>query len=154
MNLTTPPLPTISASKPLQPNQLNYWSNTPAFFVSFLKWMYGENATAENNWGYDWLPKWDKMYDILQLVELMYQGKVNGLLVQGFNAQGSFPDAHRVTEAFSKLKYMVVMETPSKPKPRLSGKTMAKRMMLTHLRFKPKYSVYPHLVLPKKQAQS
>ena len=96
--------------KALQPGQLNYWSNTPAFFVSFLKWMYGENATKENNWGYDWLPKWDKMYDILQLTELMYQGKVNGLLVQGFNAQGSFPDAHRVTEAFSKLKYMVVMD--------------------------------------------
>ena len=96
--------------KALQPGQLNYWSNTPAFFVSFLKWMYGDNATKENNWGYDWLPKWDKMYDILQMVELMYQGKVNGLLVQGFNAQGSFPDAHRVTEAFSKLKFMVVMD--------------------------------------------
>lgn len=96
--------------KALQANQLNYWQNTPAFFVSFLKWMYGENATKENNWGYDWLPKWDKMYDILQLTENMYQGKVNGLLVQGFNAQGSFPDAHRVTEAFSKLKYMVVMD--------------------------------------------
>ena len=89
---------------------MNYWGNTPAFFVSFLKWMYGENATKENNWGYDWLPKWDKMYDILQLIELMYQGKVNGLLVQGFNAQGSFPDAGRVTEAFSKLKFMVVMD--------------------------------------------
>ena len=96
--------------KALQPGQLNYWSNTPAFFVSFLKWMYGENATKENNWGYDWLPKWDKMYDVLQMTELMHQGKVNGLLVQGFNAQGSFPDANRVTEAFSKLKFMVVMD--------------------------------------------
>ena len=96
--------------KALQPGQLNYWSNTPAFMVSFLKWMYGDNATAENNWGYDWLPKWDKMYDILQMTELMYQGKVNGLLVQGFNAVGSFPDSRRVVEAFSKLKFMVVMD--------------------------------------------
>ena len=30
--------------KALQPNQLNYWKNTPAFFISFLKWMYGDNA--------------------------------------------------------------------------------------------------------------
>lgn len=30
--------------KALQPGQLNYWSNTPAFFVSFLKWMYGEST--------------------------------------------------------------------------------------------------------------
>ncbi|MDO5680630.1 MAG: formate dehydrogenase-N subunit alpha [Pelistega sp.] len=96
--------------KALQPGQLNYWGNTPAFFVSFLKWMYGDNATRENNWGYDWIPKWDKMYDVLQMTELMYQGKVNGLLVQGFNAMGSFPDAKRVTEAFSKLKFMVVMD--------------------------------------------
>lgn len=96
--------------KAVQSNQMNYWQNTPAFFVSFLKWMYGENATKENNWGYDWLPKWEKMLDILQLSEDMYQGRVNGLLVQGFNAQGSFPDAHRITEAFSKLKYMVVMD--------------------------------------------
>ena len=96
--------------KALQPNQLNYWKNTPAFFVSFLKWMYGDNATVENNWAYDWLPKYEKMYDILQITEDMYQGKMKGLLVQGFNAQGSFPDAHRVTEAFSKLKFMVVMD--------------------------------------------
>lgn len=94
----------------LQPGQLNYWSNTPAFFVSFMKWMYGENATAANDWGYHWLPKWDKMYDIMQMTEDMYQGRMNGLLVQGFNAVGSFPDARRVVEAFSKLKYMVVMD--------------------------------------------
>lgn len=96
--------------KALQANQLNYWKNTPAFFVSFLKWMYGDNATQENNFGYDWLPKYDKMYDILQITEDMYQGKMKGLLVQGFNLQGSFPDAKRVTEALSKLKFMVVMD--------------------------------------------
>lgn len=96
--------------KPLASGQLNYWSNTPAFMVSLLKWFYGEHATAQNDWGYDWLPKWDKMYDVLQMVDLMHAGKMNGLLVQGFNAQGSFPDANYVTEAFSKLKYMVVMD--------------------------------------------
>ncbi|AIL32705.1 formate dehydrogenase [Basilea psittacipulmonis DSM 24701] len=96
--------------KALEAGQLNYWNNTPAFMVSCLKWFFGEHATKENDWGYDWLPKWDKMYDVLQMVELMHQGKMNGCLVQGFNAQGSFPDANYVTEAFSKLKYMVVMD--------------------------------------------
>ncbi|MDO5687671.1 MAG: formate dehydrogenase-N subunit alpha [Neisseria sp.] len=100
----------IQTPQPLQPNQLNYWGNTPQFMVSLLKWFYGEHATRDNNWGYDWLPKWDKMYDIMQMVEMMYQGQMNGLLVQGFNAMGSFPDASRVTEAFSKLKFMVVMD--------------------------------------------
>ncbi|SSY79553.1 formate dehydrogenase-N subunit alpha [Alysiella crassa] len=96
--------------KALQPNQLNYWQNTPAFFVSFLKWMYGDNATAENNFGYDWLPKYEKMYDIMQIIESCYQGEMKGMLVQGFNLQGSFPDGKRVTEALSKLKFMVVMD--------------------------------------------
>lgn len=96
--------------KALQANQLNYWKNTPAFFVSFLKWMYGDNATKDNNWAYDWLPKYEKMYDILQITEDMFQGKMKGLLVQGFNLQGSFPDANRVTEALSKLKFLVVMD--------------------------------------------
>lgn len=96
--------------KPLREGQLNFWSNTPKFFVSLLKWFWGDKATAENNWGYDWLPKWDKLYDTLHLTELMQQGKMNGLIVQGFNAMGSFPDSNRVVQAFSKLKYMVVID--------------------------------------------
>src|SRR4030095_12228676 len=33
------------------------WSNTPAYFISLLKAYYGKNATAENNFGYNLLPK-------------------------------------------------------------------------------------------------
>lgn len=91
-------------------HQLNYWGNTPKFLVSLMKWFWGDKATKDNDWGYDWLPKWDKMYDVLQIVELMYQGKMNGFIVQGFNPMGSFPDANKVTEAFSKLKYMVIID--------------------------------------------
>lgn len=99
-----------TAPKALQQGQLNFWANTPKFFVSLLKWFYGENATAENNWGYDWLPKWDKMYDVLQVMDLMHNGKVNGLIVQGFNPLTSFPDARKTQASFSKLKYMVVID--------------------------------------------
>ncbi|TCT19437.1 formate dehydrogenase-N subunit alpha [Thiobaca trueperi] len=95
---------------PLRDGQLNYWSNTSRFFVSQMKWFWGDKATRDNDWGYDWLPKWDKLYDTLHLTELMQQGKVNGLIVQGFNPMGSFPDANRVVEAFSKLRYMVVID--------------------------------------------
>ena len=100
----------VQTPKPMRPGQLNYWGNTPKFMVSLLKWFFGEHATKENDWGYDWLPKWDKMYDVMQMAEMMYQGQMHGLLVQGFNAMGSFPDSNRVVEAFSKLKWMVVMD--------------------------------------------
>src|SRR5574340_350828 len=43
--------------KPLRPNQTSYWQNYKKFFVSFQKTMWGEAATAENDWAYDWLPK-------------------------------------------------------------------------------------------------
>ncbi|WP_371688066.1 formate dehydrogenase-N subunit alpha [Snodgrassella alvi] len=100
----------VQTPKAMRPGQLNYWSNTPKFMVSLLKWFFGDKATKENNWGYDWLPKWDKMYDVLQMAEMMYQGQMHGLLVQGFNAMGSFPDSNRIVEAFSRLKWMVVMD--------------------------------------------
>ncbi|PXW95779.1 formate dehydrogenase (quinone-dependent) catalytic subunit [Sphaerotilus hippei] len=96
--------------KALAPGQFNYWSNTPRFFVSLMKWFWGDKATKDNHWGYDWLPKWDKLYDVLQVTELMHQGKINGFIVQGFNPLASFPDANKVTEAFSKLKYMVIID--------------------------------------------
>src|SRR4029079_12090911 len=73
------------AFKPLRPNQFSYWQNYGKFFVSFMKSWWGDNATAENHWGFDWLPKLDKQYDMLQTFELMNQGKINGYICQGFN---------------------------------------------------------------------
>src|SRR5215470_16621827 len=61
------------ALKPLRPNQMSYWQNYPKFFVSLQKATWGDAATAENNWAYDYLPKWDKLYDILQAFDLMNQ---------------------------------------------------------------------------------
>src|SRR5512146_2117019 len=34
-----------------------WWYNFPKYAVSLLRAWYGENATAENEWGYSWLPK-------------------------------------------------------------------------------------------------
>ncbi|EIS52517.1 formate dehydrogenase, alpha subunit, partial [Yersinia pestis PY-64] len=96
--------------KTLLPGQVNYWSNYPKFFVSLMKSFYGDNAQKENGWGYDWLPKWDKGYDVLQYFEMMSQGKVNGYLCQGFNPIASFPDKNKVTAALSKLKFLVTID--------------------------------------------
>ncbi|MFT0212595.1 formate dehydrogenase-N subunit alpha [Pseudomonas sp. F1_0610] len=94
----------------LLPGQVNYWKNTPKFFISLMKSLWGDKATAANNWGYDWLPKWDREYDVLTTMELMHQGKMNGYLVQGFNPLAAFPDSNKAREALSKLKFMVVMD--------------------------------------------
>src|SRR5688572_15803576 len=53
---------TPTVSKPSEWDSYNYWSNTPNFAVSFLKAMYGDAATQENDWAFHWLPKVDRNY--------------------------------------------------------------------------------------------
>ena len=96
--------------KPLRPGQMSYWQNYPKFFVSMQKAWWGDAATAANEWAFDYLPKWDKLYDILQAFELMYQGKINGYICQGFNPVGSFPNKAKIVAGLSKLKYLVVID--------------------------------------------
>lgn len=98
------------AFKPLRPNQLSYWQNYGKFHVSLMKAWWGDAATAENHWAYDYLPKLDKLYDMLQVFELMDQGKMNGYIAQGFNPIASAPNKAKVLRALSKLKYLVVMD--------------------------------------------
>jgi len=97
--------------KPLRPDQMSYWQNYKKFFVSFLKSMWGPAATPENNFAYDYLPKLDLPgYDILRAFELMNEGKMTGYFCQGFNPLLAFPNRKKVTDALSKLKFLVVMD--------------------------------------------
>ena len=99
------------ALKPLRPGQLSYWQNYGKFHVSLMKAWYGANATAENHWGYDWLPKLDiPGYDVLKMFDMMGRGEVHGYMCQGFNPIAALPDKNRVTAALSKLKWLVVMD--------------------------------------------
>jgi len=97
--------------KPLRPNQMSYWQNYKKFFVSFLKSMWGDAATAENDFAYNFLPKLDVPgYDVLRAFELMFQGKMNGYVCQGFNPLLSFPNRRKITAALSKLKFLVTID--------------------------------------------
>ena len=98
------------AAQPLRPNQLSYYRNYGAFHVSLMKSWYGDVATADNNWCFDYLPKLDKPYDMLQIFELMTQGKVNGYIAQGFNPLAAGPNKAKTTAALSKLKWLVIMD--------------------------------------------
>ncbi len=98
------------ALKPLRPGQLSYWSNYKKFHVSLMKCWWGDAANENNQFGYHYLPKLDKPYDMMQAFELMHQGKMNGYICQGFNILASAPDKQKITEALSKLKFLVVMD--------------------------------------------
>ncbi|THF65417.1 formate dehydrogenase-N subunit alpha [Pseudothauera nasutitermitis] len=96
--------------KTLVASQVNFWRNTPKFMVSFLKGMWGDKATAENDFGYHWLPKWDRSYDVMAYVDQMYKGKVNGYLVQGFNVIAAAASSGKVRDALARLKFLVVID--------------------------------------------
>lgn len=96
--------------KPLRPNQMNFPQNFPKWFTSLMKSYYGNAATAENDFAYDWVPKRDTGYDVLAIFERMHQGQMNGFLCQGFNPLAAVPNKKKLSAAFSKLKYLVVMD--------------------------------------------
>src|SRR5690606_11385963 len=88
-------------NKPLRPNQMSYWQNYRKFMVSFMKSMWGEHATPENGWGYDWLPKLDvPEYDAMRMFDMAYRDEVNIYFFQGFNPLMAFPNRAKLTEAF------------------------------------------------------
>ncbi|PPE69038.1 formate dehydrogenase-N subunit alpha [Caldimonas thermodepolymerans] len=96
--------------KPLRPNQMSFPQNFPKWHTSLMKAYYGDAATAENDYCYDWIPKRDAGYDVLHIFELMHQGKINGFLVQGFNPIAAVPNKKKLSAALSKLKYLVIMD--------------------------------------------
>ena len=96
--------------KPLRPGQMAFTQNFPKWFTSLMKSYYGAAATADNGFAYDWIPKRDAGYDVLHIFELMHQGKMNGFIVQGFNPLAAVPNKKKLSAAFSKLKYLVVMD--------------------------------------------
>jgi formate dehydrogenase major subunit len=96
--------------KPLRPNQMNYGANFAKWHISQQKAWWGDAATKDNDFAYDWMPKRDGAYDVLAIFERMYQGRVNGFVAQGMNPLAALPNKKKVSAALAKLKYLVVIE--------------------------------------------
>lgn len=88
----------------------SYWNNRPNFFVSLLKAWWGNAASKENDFAFDYLPKSNGNYSWIPLFEAMYAGKIKGLLVLGQNPAVSGADLPVVREALGKLDWMVVSD--------------------------------------------
>lgn len=101
----------VRTKQPLLPGEVSYWKHYDRFFISLMKDWYGDLATAENDWLYDWLPKLSQpLYDVLYAVNEMAKGEMTGAVCQGFNILASFPHKDKVLEGLSKLKYFVIMD--------------------------------------------
>ncbi len=96
--------------KLLRPGQMNFGQNLSKWYVSLHKAWWGDAATKDNGFAYDFMPKLAGASDVLSIFDQMYQGKINGFLCQGFNPLASVANKKKVGDALAKLKYMVVMD--------------------------------------------
>jgi len=96
--------------KPLRPNQMAFTQNFPKWHTSLMKAYYGAAATKDNDFAYDWFPKRDGAYDIMAIFERMHTGRMGGFICQGFNPLAAMPNKKKLSAAFSKLKYLVVID--------------------------------------------
>ena len=101
---------TPTPSKPDPWDSFNYWSNTPKFAVSFLKAMYGNAATKENDYAFHYLPKIDRNYSWVNIWNDMYEGKVKGIFAFGMNGVMIGPNSQKNIDALKKADWLVVCE--------------------------------------------
>jgi formate dehydrogenase major subunit len=101
---------TPTSSKPAPWDSFNYWSNTPKFAVSYLKALFGDAATKENDFAFHYMPKVDRNYSWTQIWDNMYRGSVKGMLAFGMNGVAIGPDSQKNIDALKQADFLVVGE--------------------------------------------
>jgi formate dehydrogenase major subunit len=101
---------TPTPSKPAPWDSFNYYGNTPKFAVSLLKALYGDAATKQNGWAFDYLPKVDRNYSWVQMWDDMYNGTIKGMLAFGMNGVAIGPNSKKNIDALKKADFLVVGE--------------------------------------------
>lgn len=91
------------------PKSVNWWGNRGKYITSYLKAIYGNSATKDNDFGYAWLPKIDEGMNAswLMLFDQMFKGRFEGFFAWGQNPACSSGNAGKVRKALAKLKWMV-----------------------------------------------
>jgi formate dehydrogenase major subunit len=87
-----------------------WWHNLDRYIVSLLKSFYGDAATAENGFGFGWLPRLTGDHSYFGYWLDMADGKLEGLLVMGQNPAVGSPNGKLERRALGKLQWLVVRD--------------------------------------------
>src|SRR5262245_28531848 len=87
----------------------SFWANTPKFMVSYLKSMYGDAATKDNEFGYGWHPRIIGDHSHMAMFAAMADGRVKGMLCIGQNPATSL-HASLERRGLGKLEWLVVKD--------------------------------------------
>lgn len=102
--------PTLAKYNETTP-KAGYWTNRPKFMASMLKAWWGNHATKENDFLYDYLPKGDgKDHSHMPIFEAMDRGEVKGMFAWGQNIAVGGPNVKQERRAMTKLDWMVVID--------------------------------------------
>ena len=87
-----------------------WWSEGRKYIVSLLKAWYGEAATAENGWCFDYLPQMTGDHSHMTTVVNMIDGDVKGYFVMGENPVVGSPNAKMQRAGLRNLEWCVVRD--------------------------------------------
>src|SRR5437868_1420944 len=86
------------------------WSGFDKYFVSLMKAYYGDAATKENDYGFNWLPRVTGDHSHFGYWLDMADGKIEGLFVMGQNPAVGASNGRLERKALAKLKWLVVRD--------------------------------------------
>ncbi|PKM47282.1 MAG: formate dehydrogenase-N subunit alpha [Firmicutes bacterium HGW-Firmicutes-8] len=109
---TIPGNATLAAYNETETVKTSYWVNKPKFLVSYLKAMWGPKATAENEFAYHYLPKYDatKNYSFIALFEALAKGVIKGMFAFGMNPSVGGPNTAVEAKAMENLDWLVAVD--------------------------------------------
>lgn len=87
-----------------------WWHNMPKYVVSLLKAWYGDRATAENEYGYQWVPKIVGDHSQLPLTLAIRDGTIKGLFLLGQNPAIGGSNARLVQRSLAELDWLVIRD--------------------------------------------
>ncbi len=96
-------------------DSVNWWGNTPKYVVSMLKAWWGEHATRNNDFAFDYIPKIGagfegSGYSYIPLFQAMFAGEIKGAFCFGQNPAVGGPNSQMAREALDKLEWLVVAD--------------------------------------------
>jgi formate dehydrogenase major subunit len=90
--------------------QKGFWANADAYAISLLKAWWGDAATEENDWAYDYLPRLSGPHGTYQTVMGMLDGQVEGYFLLGQNPAVGSAHGRMQRLGMSHLKWLVVRD--------------------------------------------
>lgn len=87
-----------------------WWHNFPKYFISLMRAFWGDAVSAQNDWGFDWLPKIVGDHSQLPMTLAMRDGIIRGMMMLGQNPVIGGSNSDLVQRGLANLEWLVVRD--------------------------------------------